>query len=295
MIRKLADLGNELYRALFIRASKAMQADLRSVGNSVDKTIQIVRYAPNFAFPWPILYDFQLPRKITGAPPPPICMGNSSPSAAPGVSGDALLKGCSHGPRDRVYCIYGFWGVRHRVEQLMPLGGSLEDAVATIRSNPQVGVCLAVGTSDAHTTQMAQELRAKLAKLGAVMVELGPGDDLLELLWQSQSRPAVLIVLGHLETKAVPGEPPGPRIVLLPKQKWLQAQLITDRQIADGDWEQPRTLVLLMACGSGATDITTLNDLVMALTSVGAAAIVGTECAAFFCWPLRAMPNSLSA
>jgi hypothetical protein len=84
-----------------------------------------------------------------------------------------------------------------------------------------------------------------------------------------------------LETTTIFGEPEGPRIVLVPKQQWLQATPITNRQINDGDWEQPRTLVLLMACGSGATDITTLNDLMTALTSVGAAAVIGTECAAF--------------
>ncbi len=65
---------------------------------------------------------------------------------------------------------------------------------------------------------MAKELRDKI---GTAVVELEPGDDLLNLLWQSQSRPAVLVALGHLETRMIPGEPEGPRIVLVPKQKWL--------------------------------------------------------------------------
>jgi hypothetical protein len=278
VIRQLADLGNELYQAVFIRAPKPMQTELRAVAGNVDTTIQVVRHDPNFAFPWPILYDFQLPQKIAGAQPPPVCMGGANNGEGNRTPGNGSVKRCSHGPRDKVYCIYGFWGIRHRVEQLVALGGSLEDAVEKIQPNPQAGVCLAVGTSDEHTTKMATELRAQL---GTAVAELGPGNDLLDLLWQPQSRPAVLIVLGHLETATIFGEPEGPRIVLVPKQQWLQATPITNRQINDGDWEQPRTLVLLMACGSGATDITTLNDLMTALTSVGAAAVIGTECAAF--------------
>jgi len=154
VIRKLADLGNELYQAIFIRAPKPMQTELRAVAGNVDKTIQIVRHDPNFAFPWPILYDFQLPQKIAGAQPPPICVGNAGNGEGNIALGNDSVKSCSHGPRDKVYCIYGFWGIRHRVEQLMALGGSLEDAVEKIQPNPQAGVCLAVGTSDEHTTKM---------------------------------------------------------------------------------------------------------------------------------------------
>ena len=273
-IRKLADFGRGLYRAIFIRSGKKMQKELRAIAASADDTIQIVRLHPNFAFPWPALYDFQLPQKIAGAPPAPVCLGVDG--AAASAAGPTKL--CSHGPNDKVYCIYGFWGLRHRVEQLMALGDSLEDAVDKVEPNPQSGICLAVGENDEHTNEMTSELHTKL---GAAVFELAPGDDLLDVLWETPKRPAILVTLGHLQTTDIDGELPVTRIVLQPNKKWLQAELLTDRQISDGDWEQPRTLVLLMACGAAATDIRTLNDLVMAFTSVRAAAIAGTECVVF--------------
>jgi hypothetical protein len=59
-IRKLADFGRGLYRAIFIRSGKKMQKELRAIAASADDTIQIVRLHPNFAFPWPALHDFHL-------------------------------------------------------------------------------------------------------------------------------------------------------------------------------------------------------------------------------------------
>lgn len=271
-LRKLADFGHQLYQAIFIRSDKKMRPKLRELAARADDTIQIVRLDPNFAFPWPVLYDFALPPKIAGASPAPVCLGTN------GNEANGETKCCAHGPQDKVYCMYGFWGLRHRVEQLVDLGDNLVDAVDEVQPNPRSGVCLAVGEVDNNTEEMARALRAQL---GPAVVELAAGDDLLDVLWETQKRPAILVALGHLQTTDIVGEPVGPRLVLQPQKKWLQANLVTARQMVDGDWEQPRTLVLLMACGSAATDITTLNDLVTAFTSVRAAAIAGTECVVF--------------
>ncbi|NOT58754.1 MAG: hypothetical protein HOP19_00860 [Acidobacteria bacterium] len=276
VIRELADLGGALHHALFVRADKKMQKALREIAAITDDIIQIVRHDPNFAYPWPVIYDFQLPTKIAGAPAPPVCLGGVDAAAA---AANANAQHCSHGPKDKVYCLKGFWGLRHQVEQLLALGDNLEDAVVKVERNPQAGICLAVGEKDEHTQKMTDELRNKL---GAAVFELKQQEDLLDRLWKPAERPAILVTLGHLETNQIAGEPEGPRIVIQPKQQWLQAQEITNRQIADGDWEQqPNTLILLMACGSAATDIATLNDLSTAFTSTRAAAIVGTECVVF--------------
>lgn len=277
-IRNLADFGREIYQAIFVRSNGNMRKELRSLAGKEDDTIQIVRHDPNFAFPWSVIYDFQLPQKIAGEPPPHVCLGYASETVSDVLPAKDLTKRCSHGPKDRVYCIYGFWGMRHRIEQFMALGEGLRDAIQKVELPSRYGVCLAVGEDDEHTLKMTENLRHRL---GDTMVELAPGDDLVDILWEPQKRPAILVALGHLETADIPGEPVGPRIILQARKKWLQAVSITDRQIIDGEWEQPKTLVLLMACGAAATDIATLNDLVTAFTSVGAAAIVGTECLVF--------------
>jgi hypothetical protein len=104
-----------------------------------------------------------------------------------------------------------------------------------------------------------------------------PGADLIDLLWDDQQRPGILIVLGHMAERQVQGEPDEPRM-LLPKKKWFLASDVLARLGFDAPWSQPNTLVLLMACSSGATELTTLNNFVTSLTTAGATAVIGTEC-----------------
>jgi hypothetical protein len=127
-----------------------------------------------------------------------------------------------------------------------------------------------------------QFVAAMKERLGTGIKVVDPAEDPLDVLWDERNRPAMLIVLGHLETKVIAGEPLGPRIVLAPKTRWFRAESITAREKKEGEWDQqPRSVVLLMACGAGATEVGTLNDFVTALSSVGAAAVVGTECLVF--------------
>jgi len=271
VIRQLADFGRSLYRAIGTNAPKALRDELRDLAATSDKTIQVVRYDANFVFPWPVIYDYPLPKYKTGEPPAPVCLGGMDSAAG------NWTKSCAHGPQNPGYCIYGFWSVRHRVEQLVQLGDPLRDDDPYVQANPNA-VFIAVDKPDVYTQQMVDAVRQKIS----AAIEMSDSDDLLDLLWQSQKRPTLLIVLGHLETQEVTGEPSGARIVLQPNKQWLQANDITDRQLDVGDWDDlPRTLVLLMACGSATTDINTLNDFFKALRTAGAAAIIGTECTAF--------------
>ncbi|MBV9925263.1 MAG: CHAT domain-containing protein [Acidobacteria bacterium] len=278
VIQALADKGRDLYRAIFTRVNETMQDELRRLAGSSDKTVQVVRHDSNFVFPWAILYDFQLPPKIHGAPPPTVCLGfDGAPPAAPD---DYPAQKCSHGVKDKVYCLYGFWGIRHQIEQLVEIGGQPKDAVPqVVPASPEKSVRLAVGTSDDYTKELVKRMSQSF---GASFVETNvAAEDLLDLMWDDSKRPAILVVLGHLQTNPVAAEPDEPRIVLVQSQKWLTADSILDRLVLESRWKQPNTLVLLMACSAGATEVGTLNDFMTALTSVGAAAVVGTECVTF--------------
>jgi hypothetical protein len=279
VIRSLAEKGYDLYNAVFTRVPETMQDEMRRLAGSSDKTIQVIRHDPNFVFPWPILYDFQLPPKIHGAPPPPVCLGYEGEAPVPPA--DYPVQKCSHNYMDEVYCIYGFWGLRHQIEQLVQIGGQTQNAITKIvPASPQKTIRLAVGTSDAHTKQLAQQMSHVL---GASFVDTNlSAEDLVDLMWDDEKRPAILVVLGHLEMKPITAEPDEPRIVLVPSQKWFTANSILKSLRIKSRWkQQPNTLVLLMACSAGATEISTLNDFVTALTSAGAAAVVGTECLIF--------------
>lgn len=270
VIRELAEAGHELHRALFGRLNGDLKNRLRAVAASGKGTLQFVRDDPNFVFPWTVIYDFGLPARIAGAEPLPVCLGVDPVDPA---------RRCSHKSGDKVYCINGFWGIRHILEILLARAGELEDEVQVVeRPAREAAVCLAFEPGD----EFASEMAAKLAtELGPAVRVVDEGEDLLDLLWDPERRPALLILLGHLETKTIDGEPEGPRIVLVPNKKWFQSDPVSNREFDDGSWNQPRSVVLLMACGSATTEVSTLNDFMMAVSGAGAGAVVGTECLVF--------------
>lgn len=97
-------------------------------------------------------------------------------------------------------------------------------------------------------------------------------------MWSANSRPAVLVLLSHLsnpgggnaQISLAPSAPPGPLTITA---KFISSYIVQ----VGGVWGEPRSLILLMACESAATTMTTLNDFVAAFKDAGAAAIVGTE------------------
>ncbi|HEX8188653.1 MAG TPA: hypothetical protein VF586_09890, partial [Pyrinomonadaceae bacterium] len=276
VVRRLADLGNELHRRIFKEMPEQLREDMRGLAATADETIQVIRYGMNYAFPWNVLYDFRLPDPDEDAPPPPVCLGVKEAPAGAAPPGPAPLA-CGHGPDDGVYCVWGFWGLRHRVEELVALGDSLSNVKPYVERSPRgPAAAVMVGTPDDHTARMVKDLRDML---GDDLVVLTEEDDLLKFLWTPEKRPAVLIVLGHMQTTPRPA-----RIQLAsgPKQRWLSAKNLDDQLFRGKEWkQQPNSLVLLMACSSGATEMTTVNDFISAWTSVGAAGIVGTECLTF--------------
>ena len=175
-----------------------------------------------------------------------------------------------------MFCVRGFWGIRQGVEQLLALSGDEEDAVErVIPSKHEGAIRLLIGVEDDTVTPLRDYLQKHIPP--GVLADVGGGEEILDILWTAASRPAVLVLLTHLESAQKPGEPSDPRLVLTPRQKWLLARQITTRHQRDGAWEPPQSVVLLMACGTAATDIGTLNDFVISLTAAEAGAIIGTE------------------
>jgi hypothetical protein len=268
--RALAKLGRAVYEALFSalpRGAATRQSLVRLQATAKEK-IQVVRFDPRSAFPWTLLYDWELPAGIPGTPPPPVCLG-----VVPDASGNAV--DCAHGAGDKAYCVRGFWGVRHYVEEML---NQQRNASQTVK-RPAADVVRIV--ADSALTQ-AKTLQTHLtAALGTGNLTMDPGNEtkLLDLLWQTPSaRPAVLIVLGHLETGALPGEPDTPRVEMQSGQEWFTLKNLTDRSTKAVDWwDDPRTIVLFAACQSAATDQDALNDFVTALNTAGAGAIIGTQ------------------
>ena len=280
LIQKLIEMGAELYGFIYNNLPETMRAKLSELTEQSDKTIQVVRFDIRNVFPWQIIYDYQLPIPIAGGSPPEICLAYEATNTAPGKASIPVKK-CSHGPFDEVYCLSGFWGLRLQIEQLFKLPAEKTDTIKQIVPGSKDSfIRLAVSTDDDPAKKLSDGLTTEI---GAAFVNSPSSQDLLDLMWNDSTRPAVLIVMGHFEKKIIAGEPTDGRIVLVPKKQWFLAREILKRfQKAKGrPWQQPNTLVLLMACSSGATEISTLNDFVTNLNSAGAAAVLGTECLVF--------------
>jgi hypothetical protein len=257
-IRRLARDGAKLHEELRARSGDALFEALRSVAKERDKTIQIIRYDPNYALPWSAFYDFDLP-----AGDAPICRGMTE-------RGDA----CDHGPMQALdlFCVYGFWGVRHRIEQFLvpPHGESSTPPVLAART--EAPTLVALGVNDTSTDELLRELK-RIAPDFAEQVDAG--SDILGVLWAKTTRPTFLVVVGRLDSGS-----DFPRIVLSPTQV-LDGSSVNKRAWVEGRLKDPRPIVLLMACGSTATDLATHAGLSLAVSSAGAAAVVGTEASVF--------------
>ena len=271
--RRLADKGRETHTGMFSDVTGTpVQAAIRRLRDAEGQTIQIVRIDKRLVIPWSLLYDYDLPETGRGD----FCLGLAKDQTG-------QVRPCSHGPKDKAYCIKGFWGFRLIVEERIS-NGQQDDGVRSVPVPVEAEpLCVAMDVTVTGVAELYKQLKDEIGEKKVA----GPVDaqHLIELLWDDPpKRPTVLVVLGHLETQPakLEVEPNGERIVLVRNKSWLTHQSISDRflEVAK-QWDQPRPLVLLMACSVAATTVSKMNDFMLALNNAGAGAIVGTECVVF--------------
>jgi CHAT domain len=263
VIRQLANQGSALHRALFSR-HPAIAKVLKMIRSSQDKILQFVRHDIGYAFPWSIIYDFKLPPNIIGQEPQQVCRGE--------INGQP----CNHSFKDEVFCINGFWGARHQIEQIM---GYDLGIVPQLTKKDKADVLLVQGHLDDHTQQLATDLKKEL---GNQTVSTFPkGQNLLDRFWDQNNGPAVVVIIGHMETEEIQGEPIGPRVVIDSGKQWLMEKDVIDKVFDNEVIQNPQPLIILMSCEAAAVELKTLNDLFSSLIRAGAAGVVGTETVVF--------------
>jgi hypothetical protein len=277
VIAQLAYAGHKLYNAVWTRVSCNFQKEaLNAVRDRADDVIQIVHYDQNYLFPWSALYDFPTPPELKAKVCHEFTQKNGDGSI---YSCQQCLGNCVHPDKEKAFCVYGFWGQRHQIEQVLHTPFKQEDAITGLKPVRDGAVLVAVGL----TGGIAATLAADLAKeLGQQWVrEVTQSEDVLTELWSDARRPIILLLVGHYETRDLPGQPPGPRLIL-PGQKWLQADQIIDRaQKEKRKWTPPNPIVVIAACKTTAADLRTLVDFLGAFADSRAAAVVGTETVIF--------------
>jgi hypothetical protein len=282
VVRGLVGAGYELYwhvRKNFPKRGPLADA-WREVARAAEEPVQIALFDPDAAFPWAMLYDAPLAEQIVGAPPPVCDRFRRIGAAGDPVTFAECLAGCPHGDRSNVVCVWGFWGMRFSIEQLLASDGeALTEDATLVETSGSGDILVVIGAGT--TLKATKDLAATLGlELGAARVQAFDGSTkLLDVLW-SEQRPSLLLVIGHLETRRIQGQPAGERIALLGGE-WLTIRGLQNRLTGGLPWDRPRPIVVLAACESGNSDITRLLSFPGAFATAGAAGFVGTETVVF--------------
>jgi hypothetical protein len=280
-IRDLAQAGAKLLAMLTGgRLQGEMLKMLGEVRKSADQILQITRLDPQYHFPWTLLYDVKLPERREA----PVCTGylRTTPDGTP-LTCQACRDHCQLADPAEAYCPYGFWGLRHQVEQLVG-GDKARNATSEVAPLREGGVYVAVDDQLSMLKALPGELERLLGREWLSIAT--PRDDLVSRMWEPEKRPAILLVASHCE---MDGEAiAAPRMRLPGSDRWLKpgqlSQMLLEKE--EG-WSDPHALVLLAACESGAADLASVNDFVGTFLDVGAGAVVGTEAPVFEALAMR--------
>jgi hypothetical protein len=280
-VRDLAQAGAKLFDMLIRgRLQGELLKMLGDVRKSADQILQITRLDPQYHFPWTLLYDVKLPKRRDA----PVCTGyrRTTPDGAP-LTCQACRDQCLLADPAEAYCPYGFWGLRHQVEQLVG-GGKARDATSRLAPLREGAVYVAVDDKLALLKNLPGELETLLGKTWLSVAT--PEDDLVSRMWEKEKRPAILLVASHCE---MDGEAlAAPQMRLPGSDRWLKPGQLSEMLLEKAEgWDDPHALVLLAACESGAADLASVSDFVGTFLDVGAGAVVGTEAPVFEALAIR--------
>lgn len=267
VVRNMASAGNALNTQLILMHANAAEAKamFRAVLEQKDKTVQVVLLSADYALPWASLYDYDIPAAAPGTLLP-VCRGVDGTGAGP----------CGCDPRSsKGICLRGFWGFRHIIEQLAPAPPPDRDIpglIATKRISPTLGMLRTI--SDQFV-----DVLPKILPTPPAFTRVDYPDSarsLFEIIEEQGDRPSIVLYVGHQRGG---GEPPSDPMLISSKDFPMLRLADISRKVRDGaPWEEPRSLVLLMGCGTATTRVDTGFSLAAALLQLGAIGVVGTEC-----------------
>jgi len=275
-VRSLARKAYALHWSAWHGLDAEKRGVLDDIHDSHDKTVQIIRYNQSYVFPWSMLYDFDLPKEDDTQPSVEVCKGFLRQKGQDFITCGDCLGDCLHPDKSEAFCVWGFWGLRHRVEQLLHAEGKEEASISEVKPVREDAVRLTVGIEGFFAGKLSGDLSTLL---GAKRVkDIVQPADVISTLWSAADRPAILIILGHYENHAKFG----PRIKA-EKQKWLAWNEIANRlkNKTDGKLSDPHPIVILAACESAAADLESFIDFVNLFGEARVGAVVGTETVIF--------------
>jgi hypothetical protein len=255
-IRKLAHLGDQLKKEVLTRLPPENQSKMRELAQSEHSKIQVVRDEEAAALPWAALYDYPVPDKEDA----PVCVGRHD----------------GQHPDSQAFCIKGFWGVRHIIEEVLRSPARRAEPPYERPSQPQA-VLVSLDELNLYTQEVVAALRE--ASGFEISPFEGDGDELVDRFWATDPRVAIAVLLGHVELDASAGML-APARLALPQGRRFSTGAFADRFLKVGTWTPaPGPLVMVLGCTTGPVDLGSAATLTSDFLNAGSPWAVGT-CAA---------------
>ncbi len=273
-LRKLAEVGRVLWDALF-GDQRERARGLRHTALARPAVIQVARAGRStYVFPWALLYELPIE---PGDPDAwwfcPI-VDEWDPESDP--TGD-ILASCPYERRHdelNVLCPYGFWGVRHVIEQ-PPSVPRLALQVTTELPPPRVVMVkskqLDTKLTDAHITQVTNALPGFL---------MCPADSRpLARKWLGADAMELIYFYCHGLDALLPGAVPQPYLGIGVDDRLVPGDIgVWFEQLwSPQHWERTAPLIFINGCHTVAVTTSSLVQFVDAFAGVRAAGVVGTE------------------
>jgi hypothetical protein len=254
-IRKLARLGDVLKNKVLTALSGENQSKMADLAWSEHQTIQVV-LDDDAALPWAALYDYPVPDQEDA----PVCVGDHD----------------GRHPDPQAFCIKGFWGVRHIIEEFP---GSLALRAEPPYERPSQAEAVLVSLDELNS--YTQEVVAALREASGLEISPfeGGSKELVDRLWAADPRVAIAVLLGHVEFDESAGKLVPPRLAL-PRGLQFSTGVFTDRFLEVRRWTpEPGPLVMVLGCTTGPVDLGAATTLTSGFLDAGSPWAVGT-CAA---------------
>lgn len=275
-LRRLAQVGWMLWTALF--ADKLDTVDTIQSSLLASRRLQICMAGPvDLVFPWAMIYD--IPLFGGNDEQRPCRLVEEWTGSSPMVAHDTADCPFADTHGQNVLCPYGFWGMRHVIEQppSVPDGSSLSLEIALLA---EPGKVLA-GFSPALNDRLTQ------AHIDALVTALGTRLQLAPCFTIATLRDALAateLPLAYLYCHGVRSSLAGttgsiPELVL-DKDSSLRPQDLIGLRMSvwpSNHWRVVRPLVFINGCHTAELTPEELVSFVGAFVNVGAAGVVGTE------------------
>lgn len=279
-VNQMARMGKDLHDLIREGAYTDSMKDLIfQIQKNPGMTISIARHNSNYAFPWSLLYDYDL------SPLPGfqhlVCTGEKIENIPDSHKRPGETY-CNHNPEAAVICMEGFWGIRHQIEQYItpPEKMDMQAKLPVTKNSP---IIYSFNINDQEIISVIQSLPQYKLPVKCIADE----KDIFSPIWKKEHCPATLLVFGHLETKPKSDEPDEPRILsyLLngtqkaSEEKWYCRSNFSKFFKNNKTYkEKPSPLIFLISCSSNAPDTKTQLSLVKEFNYGGASTIIATEC-----------------